>query len=251
MTWKGNSEGLEMKEMLFALTGSRRRVGRAPCLLLALLALSALMACGNDGDRSGGVGVSNSNNNSSAQGTAASQQQQPGTPSGKSAPRTALPMPPANAQTNARAMSAHGDAGASGGSGFTLLDNRRMKLSDYAGQVVVLDFYATWCPPCRAETPHLVQLQRRYGPKGLRVIGLNVGGPEDRGEVPGFIEEYGIQYALGFPDKGMTDLYLSDDDSIPQAYVFDRQGRLIKRFISYDDSVPAEMESVIKKALAE
>jgi thiol-disulfide isomerase/thioredoxin len=147
-------------------------------------------------------------------------------------------------------MSAHGQTGASG-RGFTLLDNRHTQLSDYAGQVVVLDFYATWCPPCRLETPHLVQLQRRYGPQGLRVIGLNVGGPEDRDQVPAFVEEYGIQYALGFPDTGMTELYLSDDDRIPQAYVFDRKGQLVKRFISYDETVPAEMESVIKKALAE
>jgi thiol-disulfide isomerase/thioredoxin len=207
--------------MQFALKGSGRRFLRGLSMLLSLLGLAALMACGTGGG-------------ASTQGTTASQQ--PATPSGKNAPRTALPMPP----TNARAMS-----------GFTLLDNRRTKLADYAGQVVVLDFYATWCPPCREETPHLVQLQRRYGSQGLRVIGLNVGGPEDRDKVPGFIEEYGIQYTLGFPDAGMTDLYLSDDDRIPQAFVFDRKGQLVKRFISYDDSVPAEMESVIKKALAE
>jgi thiol-disulfide isomerase/thioredoxin len=217
--------------MQFALIVSRQRLLRGLSILLSLLALAALIACGNNG--------------ASTQGTTASQQ--PATPGGKSAPRTALPMPP----TNTRAMSAHGDASASGGHGFTLLDNRRTKLADYAGQVVVLDFYATWCPPCRQETPHLVQLQRRYGSQGLRVIGLNVGGPDDRDKVPGFIEEYGIQYTLGFPDAGMTDLYLSDDDSIPQAFVFDRKGQLVKRFISYDDSVPAEMESVIKKALAE
>jgi thiol-disulfide isomerase/thioredoxin len=197
------------------------------CLLVAALFLSAC-------------------NGSTKTNTTASQG---ATPAGKSAPQTTFPMPPANTGggSSARAMSAHGEVGR----GFTLLDNRRMKLSDYAGQVVVLDFYATWCPPCRAETPHLVQLQRRYGPKGLRIIGLNVGGPDDRDKVPAFIEEYGIQYTLAFPDEGMTDLYLSDDDSIPQAYIFDRQGRLVKRFISFDESVPAEMENVIQKALAE
>lgn len=201
-------------------------------LLLCLLAAALLLSACNG---------SSTSNTTASQGA---------TPSGKSAPQTSFPMPPANSGGNggsARAMSAHGETGR----GFTLLDNRRMKLSDYAGQVVVLDFYATWCPPCRAETPHLVQLQRRYGPKGLRIIGLNVGGPDDRDKVPGFIEEYGIQYTLAFPDEGMTELYLSDDDSIPQAYIFDRQGRLVKRFISFDESVPAEMESVIQKALAE
>jgi thiol-disulfide isomerase/thioredoxin len=124
-----------------------------------------------------------------------------------------------------------------------------MKLSDYLGQVVVLDFYATWCAPCREETPHLVALQKRYAPQGLRVVGLNVGGPDDRNEVAGFAQEFGIQYPLGFPDAEFTDTYLADDDSIPQAFVFDRRGHLAKRFIGYDDTIPAELERAVQSAL--
>jgi thiol-disulfide isomerase/thioredoxin len=133
--------------------------------------------------------------------------------------------------------------------GFTLLDNRRMRLSDYLGQVVVLDFYATWCPPCREETPHLVALQKRYGPQGLHVIGLNVGGAEDRNKVPAYVEEFKIQYTLGYPDPQLTESYLSDDDRIPQAFVFDRKGRMVKRFISYDNTMPAELERAVQTAL--
>ena len=165
---------------------------------------------------------------------------QASTPTGTSAPRTAFPMPPTTRPERA-----------GGGSyGWTLLDNRRMRLSDYLGQVVVLDFYATWCPPCREGTPHLVDLQRRYGPQGLHIVGLNVGGPEDRYKVPDFVREFKVQYALGFPDPEMTSLYLSDDDRIPQAFVFDRKGRLVKRFISYDSTMPAELERVIQTSLA-
>jgi cytochrome c biogenesis protein CcmG/thiol:disulfide interchange protein DsbE len=163
------------------------------------------------------------------------------TPSGANAPRTQFPMPPT------RAASQAADDGQP--DGFTLMDNRRMRLSDFAGEVVVLDFYATWCPPCREETPHLVKLHQLYGAQGLRIIGLNVGGAEDRDKVPGFISDYGIPYALGFPDREMTSLYLSDDDRIPQAFVFNRQGKLVKRFISYDDTMPAELERVIKTEL--
>jgi thiol-disulfide isomerase/thioredoxin len=124
-----------------------------------------------------------------------------------------------------------------------------MKLSDYLGYVVVLDFYATWCPPCREQTPHLVSLYGRYKNQGLRIIGLNVGGDDDRYKVPQFVEEFNIQYELAMPNKEMTALYLSDDDRIPQTFVFDRKGRLVKRFISYDKSMSAELERNIEEAL--
>jgi thiol-disulfide isomerase/thioredoxin len=164
-----------------------------------------------------------------------------GTPTGAAPPRTMYPMPPASSS----------GAGASANTqAFTLLDNRRARLSDYLGQVVVLDFYATWCGPCRIETPHLVELHHRYSRQGLRVVGLNVGGPDDRDKVPGYIEEFRIPYTLGYPDPAMSNLYLSDDDSIPQLFVFDRKGRLVKRFISYDDKMPAELDRIIQSALA-
>ena len=164
------------------------------------------------------------------------------TPSGQTLPRTQLPMPPTT--TDAQ------NTAAGSPDAFTLMDNRRMRLSDYAGQVVVLDFYATWCQPCREETPHLVRLHQRYNAAGLRIIGLNVGGDEDRARIADFTKEYQISYALGFPDREMSGLYLSDDNRIPQAFVFDRKGNLVKRFVNYDSTTPAELESVIKTQLA-
>lgn len=164
-----------------------------------------------------------------------------GTPTGPAPPPTAFPMPPVNNS---------GSTAAAGAQSFTLLDNRHTRLSDYHGQVVVLDFYATWCGPCRIETPHLVEMHRRYAAKGLRIIGLNVGGTQDRAQVPAYVEEFRIPYMLGYPDPAMTQLYLSDDDRIPQAFIFDRKGRLVKRFISYDDSMPAELERIVQQSLA-
>jgi len=124
------------------------------------------------------------------------------------------------------------------------------KLSDYKGKVVLLDFYATWCEPCRAETPRLVQLQTDYGPSGLQVIGLNVGGDDDRAQVPAFAKEFGIEYPLGFPDDDLIDQYLTDNQNIPQAFVFDRNGDLVKRFIGYSSTSSAELERIVKGAVA-
>jgi len=134
--------------------------------------------------------------------------------------------------------------------GWTLDNNQRAKLSDYKGKAVLLDFYATWCEPCRAETPHLVQIQKQYGEQGLQVIGLNVGGEDDRSQVPGFAKEFGIQYPLGFPDDELVDSLLGNNQNIPQAFVFDRSGKLIKRFIGYSDNSGAELERVVKAAIA-
>jgi thiol-disulfide isomerase/thioredoxin len=129
-------------------------------------------------------------------------------------------------------------------------NNQAAKLSDYKGKVVVLDFYATWCEPCRAETPRLVQMQKDYGASGLQVIGLNVGGDDDREKVPAFAKEFAIEYPLGFPDDNLVDQYLTDNQNIPQAFVFDRNGNLVKRFIGYSSNSGAELERIVKGALA-
>src|SRR3954468_3671604 len=135
-------------------------------------------------------------------------------------PRTNLPMPPVAAS--------HGEAGGAAPAGaWTQPDGRRVRLEDLRGQVVVLDFWATYCPPCREEIPHLVRLQRQFGPKGFKVIGLNVGGDEDRSKIPDFVKAYGIQYKLADPDDETVRLFLEGDDRIPQTFVLNREGRVV------------------------
>jgi thiol-disulfide isomerase/thioredoxin len=160
------------------------------------------------------------------------------------APRTNLPMPPV--------ASSHGaPAGSAPAGAWTQPDGRRVRLEDLRGQVVVLDFWATYCPPCREEIPHLVRLQRQYGPKGLKVIGLNVGGEEDQPKVPEFVKLYGIQYQLADPDEETRNLFLADNDAIPQTFVLDRRGRLVRHFVGYDEEVASELEAAVNGALAE
>ena len=158
--------------------------------------------------------------------------------------RTNLPMPPA---ATARGVA----EGASPAGAWKQPDGRRVRLEDLRGQVVVLDFWATYCPPCREEIPHLVRLQKQLGPQGLKVIGLNVGGEEDQPKIPEFVKLYGIQYQLADPDDETVRLFLAQDDSIPQTFVLDRQGRLVRHFVGYDSEVAAELEAAINDALAE
>jgi cytochrome c biogenesis protein CcmG, thiol:disulfide interchange protein DsbE len=133
--------------------------------------------------------------------------------------------------------------------GWELTDGKRAIFSEYKGQVLVLDFYATWCVPCRDSVPHLMGLHKKYEQQGLRIVGLNVGGPEDESEIPGFAKEFGIQYALGKPDEDLVGLLLSDIDAIPQTFVFDRQGQLVDRLIGFGKESGARLDRAVESAL--
>jgi thiol-disulfide isomerase/thioredoxin len=133
--------------------------------------------------------------------------------------------------------------------GWTFSDGKRSLFSEYKGKVLVLDFYATWCEPCRRSVPHLVGLQKKYADQGFTVIGLNVGGPEDEPKIPDFAKELSINYPLAIPDEELALFLLSDDNSIPQTFIFDRQGLLVDRLIGFRPSSGAVIDEAVKAAL--
>jgi thiol-disulfide isomerase/thioredoxin len=151
-------------------------------------------------------------------------------------PKTSLPMPPANGAQLSQL-------------GWMLSDGSHTTVGAYQHKVLLLDFYATWCMPCRDSIPHLIALEKQYGPRGLAVVGLNVGGPDDLDAVPAFAREFKIQYPLGVPDESLTDFLMSDIDAIPQTFVFDGRGQLIKRYIGYSQSMGTELDQLIRSNL--
>ena len=156
------------------------------------------------------------------------------TPVLTSPPTTTFPMPPL--KPNAEM-------------GWLMADGQRSKLLNYRGKVLVLDFYATWCVPCRKSIPHLIALQNKRAPEGLQIVGLNVGGADDRIKVASFARELGVTYPLGFPDKELTDFFLSDNQTIPQTFVFGREGQLIKRLIGFEGTAAAELDQAIETGI--
>jgi thiol-disulfide isomerase/thioredoxin len=133
--------------------------------------------------------------------------------------------------------------------GWELSDGNRSVFSEYKGKVLILDFYATWCGPCRDSIPHLIGLQQKYADQGLQVVGLNVGGPGDQQLVPAFAQKFGIQYPLAQPDEDLVSLLLSDQNAIPQTFVFDRQGQLVQRFIGFGPSTGTYLDGAVETAL--
>jgi len=126
---------------------------------------------------------------------------------------------------------------------------KRSVISEYKGKVLILDFYATWCVPCRDSVPHLIGLQKKYEDQGLKVVGLNVGGPGDARLVPAFAKQFGIQYTLAKPDDDLVSLLFADSDAIPQTFVFDRQGQLVERLIGFDQESGEHIDRAVEAAL--
>jgi thiol-disulfide isomerase/thioredoxin len=120
------------------------------------------------------------------------------------------------------------------------LDAKQIKLSDFNGKVVILDFWATWCAPCRVEIPHFVELQKQYGDRGLTFIGVSLDeqGPE---VVKKFVKRFGVNYPIVIGNLKVVEAY-GGIDAIPTTFVIDRQGRIVNRHIGYDDKAVFEKE---------
>ena len=131
---------------------------------------------------------------------------------------------------------------------WRLVDGRSERLKDYAGRAVILDFWATYCPPCEAGIPHFVELSNRYK-NDLQIVGLHVGGADDKPNVPAFVTKYKMTYKLGYPTQELSNFYLQNDDRIPQTFVFDRTGKLVKQFVGFDDQTKAEIDAAVQKAM--
>jgi thiol-disulfide isomerase/thioredoxin len=133
--------------------------------------------------------------------------------------------------------------------GWEFDDGQRATVANYKGKVLLLDFYATWCEPCRDETPHLVALHHKYEGRGLQVVGLNAGGSGDYAQIPAFKTEFGIGFPLAIPDDDFIDEFLGINKNIPQTFVIDRQGAIVQHFIGYDEERAPEVERAIQAAL--
>jgi len=133
--------------------------------------------------------------------------------------------------------------------GWTIFDGKREKIVDYKGKVVVLDFWATYCPPCLEEIPHLVSLQNKYGSENFQIIGLHVGGEEDRPKVPAFVERLKMNYPLATPDDELTNILFGGESAIPQTFVFDRDSRLVRKFIGYDAEIKDALNRTVELSL--
>lgn len=122
-----------------------------------------------------------------------------------------------------------------------------VSLADFEGKVVVLDLWATWCPPCRQEIPFLVELYEEFEAQGLVVVGVGL----DQGGAPTlapFVEENGITYPILVGDRDVQAAY--GVTGIPTTFVIGRDGRIVSKHVGYHPSMAEPMREELKGLLA-
>lgn len=130
----------------------------------------------------------------------------------------------------------------------TTTSGQSVSLENYRGYVLVIDFFATWCHPCRESIPHLIDMNRKYGKQGLQVLGLSA---DEDGErlVKAFADEYRITYPIALAGEStLTDYGVR---SVPVMFIIDKKGSVAGVFRGFTDEVGRSTEQLIKKLLLE
>lgn len=137
------------------------------------------------------------------------------------------------------------------------LDGSRFSLRDYQGKVLIVDFWATYCPPCVKQAPQLAELSRKYRDQGLEVVGLTSDEKSDQPKVEDFIKRVGINYNIGYASNWVSRTFLfgTEDQTgappIPQLFIISRKGKVVEHLIG--DSPQhgiAHLEEVVRRELA-
>jgi cytochrome c biogenesis protein CcmG/thiol:disulfide interchange protein DsbE len=108
------------------------------------------------------------------------------------------------------------------------LDGKKLSLSDYQGKVVLLDFWATWCTPCREEIPHFVEMQKKFGPQGFQVIGISM--DDNAKPVREFYRQYNLNYPVALGDDKLAE-HFGGVLGLPVNFVIDRQGHIYAKHL--------------------
>ncbi len=126
------------------------------------------------------------------------------------------------------------------------------KLSDYSGKVIFVNLWATWCGPCRLETPELVKLHKEFQDRGVEMFGLSTEEPDASAEaVRKFVSAFNVDYHIGWATPEVKFTLMQGRGAIPQSFIITREGRIMRRFIGFNpDSTPPQLRQALEDALA-
>ena len=126
-----------------------------------------------------------------------------------------------------------------------------IKLSNYSGKVLLVNLWATWCGPCRLETPELVKLHKEFHAQGLEVVGLSTEDADDSADnVREFVQNYKVDYRVGWSGPQVAMALMQGRDAIPQSFIISRDGHVLKRFIGFNPiTTPDQIRDAVQEAL--
>ncbi|HEY3039396.1 MAG TPA: TlpA disulfide reductase family protein [Pyrinomonadaceae bacterium] len=126
-----------------------------------------------------------------------------------------------------------------------------IKLSNYAGKVLLVNLWATWCNPCRLETPELVKLHKEFRSQGVEMVGLSTENPDASAEsVRAFVHDFEVDYRVGWVTPEVAIALMQGRDAIPQSFVISRSGRVVKRFVGFNPVyTPPQLREALQEAL--
>jgi peroxiredoxin len=125
------------------------------------------------------------------------------------------------------------------------LDGKTLKLSDYHGKAVLLNFWATWCEPCKIEMPWFVDLQKKYGPQGLQVLGVAMDDAPTK-DIADFSQKMGVNYPVLIGKEEVGTQY-GGVQFLPSTFYINRDGKIIDRVFGLVSR--SEIEANVQKAL--
>jgi thiol-disulfide isomerase/thioredoxin len=128
-----------------------------------------------------------------------------------------------------------------------------IKLSNYSGKVMLINLWATWCGPCRSETPELVRLYKEYQGRGVEFVGLSTEDPEASAtRVQDFVRQYSVNYHVGWATREVALTLMQGRTSIPQSFIITRDGRIKKRIMGFhpQNTLP-QLKQALEDALVE
>jgi len=128
------------------------------------------------------------------------------------------------------------------------LSGNVVHLSDFRGKAVVLNFWATWCGPCKAEMPWFVQLQKQYGPQGLAIVGVSLDDDATPEQIAKFARQLNVNYTILLGKDDTAKLY-GGVDALPTTFYIDRNGTLVDATMGLPER--DELEDHVKRTLAE
>ncbi len=129
----------------------------------------------------------------------------------------------------------------------TTTSGQQVTLANYKGSVLIIDFFASWCHPCKRAIPHLIELNRKYGKKGLQILGLSL--DDDKDDLIDFITPLKLNYPAAMANEDLQVEY--GLRSIPTFFIINKKGIVTEKYMGLTDDVKKNVEITINRLLVE